>query len=284
MKIGSVAHRDLFCRQFIETHERFDPARLPWPKLDQPALERLRAVPFWQEVWHTERRAGAIVAAFTETVADPLVREAVALQGLEEARHAELIRVMVETYGIGATEQRLEPLNPDVETAFIDFGFGECLDAFLGFGIFKIARQSGFLPEPMFDIFDRLMLEETRHIVFFVNWMAWREVQHGHGTAVLRGVNSLRYYARALGRLAGTARRGHRLNDGRDFSATQASMFLDGFSFQRFVEDCCRENARRMGTFVPDLLQPRFLPRLADVALTGMRLWDRRRGLTRRAA
>jgi hypothetical protein len=282
MKIGSTEHKIMFCRQFIDSYTEFDPAALPWPELDAAALERLRSVPFWQEVRHTERRAGAIVAAFTETVADPLVREAVALQGHEEARHARLLAVMIERYGIDAPEQPLEPLNQQLETGFIDFGFGECLDSFLGFGAFKFARQSGFLPEAMFEIFDMLMFEETRHIVFFVNWMAWREAQHGRGAALLRNANALRFYGRALGRLAGTVRRGQKENDGRNFSATQASMFLDGFSFRGFVEECYRENARRMGVFDPALLQPRFLPRLADTALAGLRLWNRMRpGLLR---
>jgi hypothetical protein len=275
MKIGSDEHKILFCRQFIDSYTEFEPAALPWPELDQTALERLRTVPFWQEVRHTERRAGAIVAAFTETITDPLVHEAVALQGREEARHARLLAVMIERYGIDAPEQPLEPLGPDLETGFIDFGFGECLDSFLGFGAFKFARQSGFLPEAMFDIFDVLMFEETRHIVFFINWMAWRERQHGRGAAWLRNANALRFYGRAFGRLAGTVRRGQKENDGRDFSATQASMFLDGFSFRGFVEECYRENARRMAVFEPALLQPRLLPRLADAALAGLRLWSR---------
>lgn len=277
MRIGSEAHKALFCRQFIDSHERFEPALLPWPELGPAELQRMRSVPFWQEVRHTERRAGAIVAAFTRTVEDPLVREAVELQGVEETRHAELLRVMIEKYGIDAPEQPLEVLPEDIETAFIDFGFGECLDSFLGFGVFKIARQSGFLPEAMFEVFETLMVEETRHIVFFINWMAWREVQRGRGAAPLRAAQSLRFYGRALGRLAGTVRRGQRANDGRDFSATQASVFLDGFSFRRFVEDCYRENARRMSAFDPALLQPRFLPRLAGVALSSLRLWHRER-------
>jgi hypothetical protein len=135
----------------------------------------LAGVPFWQEVYHTERRAGAIVDAFTPYVKDPLVRKAVALQGVEESRHAQLIRVMIDRYGLDATEQPLEVFPDDLETTFIDFRFGECLDAFLGFGAFKTARQSSFLPETMFQIFDVLMLEETRHIVFFINYMAWSE-------------------------------------------------------------------------------------------------------------
>jgi len=277
MKIGSDAHKTMFCRQFIDSYTEFDPALLPWPDLEPDALDRLRSVPFWREVRHTERRAGAIVAAFTETITDPLVREAVALQGLEEARHAKLLAVMIDRYGIEAPEQPLEPLTPDLETGFIDFGFGECLDSFLGFGAFKFARQSNFLPEAMFDIFDVLMFEETRHIVFFINWMAWRETQRGRGLSLLRNANSLRFYGRAIGRLIGTVRRGQDQNDGQDFSATQASMFLEGFSFRGFVEECYRENARRMGAFDPGLLQPRFMPRLADTALSGLRLWNRLR-------
>jgi hypothetical protein len=274
MKIGSAAHRERFCRQFIESHEVFDPATLPWPELDDAALARLRGVPFWQEVLHTERRAGAIVAAFSLTVDDPLVREAVELQGLEEARHAGLIGEMIRRYGLPAEEQPAEPLNPDAYTAFADFGYGECLDAFLGFGVFKIARQAEFLPEPMFRIFDRLMLEETRHIVFFVNWMAWQQAQRG--VAWFRHFVSLHYYGRAIGRLVGTVRRGQKENDGKDFSATQASIFLEGFTIRRLVEACCAENRRRMAEY-PDLLRPRLLPALAGAVLSLWRLMPRRK-------
>jgi hypothetical protein len=274
MRIGSEAHRDLFCRQFVDTHIAYDPATLPWPELDAAALERLRAVPFWQEVLHTERRAGAIVAAFTTAIDDPVIRHAVALQGEEESRHAELLRVMIERYGIAAVEQPIEDLGSDVETAFIDFGYGECVDSFLGFGVFKIARQSGFLPDAMFEIFDTLMHEELRHIVFFVNWMAWREVQKGRGAAWLRGLTSLRFYGRAFRRLLGTVRRGQGANEGRDFSATQASVFLDGFTFRRFLADCHAENVRRMAGIESQLLRPRFLPAVAGMALSGLRLWS----------
>jgi len=273
MKIGSDEHKERFCRDFIASHCRFDPATVTWPDLDEPALGRLRAIPFWQEVLYTELRAGAIVDAYAKTIADPLVHEAVALQGFEEARHAELLRQMVGRYSIAAQERPLEePLGPDLHGAFADFGYGECLDSFLGFGVFKIARRSAFLPEPLFEIFDMLMREETRHIVFFINWMAWHQAAHGKIAGWLRGANAARYYARAIGRLLATVQRGRRANDGKDFSATQASVFLEGFTLRRLIEECCAEHERRMREFDPNLLQPRFLPRLAGIALAGLRL------------
>lgn len=283
MKAGSEEHKALFCKQFMDTYQHYDPETLPWPELSDAELERLRGVPFWQEVYHTERRAGAIVDAFTPHVTDPVVREAVALQGLEERRHADLIRVMIERYGIDATAQPLEAFPEDLETAFIDFGFGECLDAFLGFGAFKSARESEFLPASLFEIFDTLMFEETRHIVFFINYMAWREKQRGLGR-VRRALKSTRFYARAGGRLLGMVRRGQEPNDGKNFAVTQANLFLDGFSFRRFVEDCYRENSRRMSAFDPDLMQPQLLPSMAGLALRGLRAWDRVRAPLRKSS
>ena len=274
MKIGSREHKDFFCRHFKETYQEFDPKTLPWPELDEASLQRLRSVPFWQEVFYTERRAGVIVKAFTQTVTDPVLKEAIALQGHEETRHAELIREMIRRYGIDAEELPLEPVKGNPAKAFRDFGFGECVDSFLGFGAFKMARQSHFLPESMFEIFDTLMFEETRHIVFFVNWMAYDQARKGLWGRLMLPFVTFRYYIRAFKRMAGTARRGAQMNDGKDFAATQASVFIDGFNFRNFLEDCYAENRRRMSDFDVKMLQPSFLPSLAATALGALRLWS----------
>jgi len=49
----------------------------------------------------------------------------------------------------------VEDVSDNVETRFKDFGFGECMDSFPGFGVFKIALAVGvFLPKDMFNIFE----------------------------------------------------------------------------------------------------------------------------------
>ena len=114
--------------------------------------------------------------------------------------------------------------------------------------------------------------EETRHIVFFVNWMAWQQAQRGRLVVWLRHLISLHYYGRAIGRLIGTVRRGQKENDGKDFSATQASIFLEGFTIRRLIEACCAENRRRMAQFPAELLRPMLLPALAGGVLSLWRL------------
>jgi hypothetical protein len=231
MRIGSEEHKRRFCRQFIASHCHFDPVTLAWPDLDDIALGRLRGVPFWQEMLYTERRAGATVAAYAQTIADPLVREAVTLQGFEEARHVELLRVMIERYRIAAEEPPLdEPKGSDLRQAFADFGYGECLDSFLGFGAFKIARCPGFLPEPLFEIFDMLH-EETQHIVFFFKLDGLATNRKGIPRTVAACSNCgvvLQPGHRTA--LPGTLRRRRNANDGRIFSATQASVLLNGLN------------------------------------------------------
>jgi hypothetical protein len=284
VRIGSPAHRDLFCQSFIRSHRRFEPAGLPWPDLDEVALDRLRKVPFWQEVLHTEQRAIEIIDAFVPTVADPFVREAIDLMGYEEKRHGRLVRFLIDRYGITIHPEPPVPMPGDIEAAFIDFGYGECVDAFLGFGLFKIARDSGFLPAAMFDVLDVLMYEETRHIILFTNWMAYREAQHGRRAAPVRALTAAGHYARSIGsKIRVVLRNGRDQSDGRRFAATQASAFLDGFSVRRLIDQCLAENARRLGAFERDLARPRLLPGLARTAQVVSDAGARARRLVARA-
>ena len=118
------------------------------------------------------------------------------------------------------------------------------------------------------------MYEETRHIVFFINWMAYTEARRGWLARTVLPITSFHYYLRALRRLVALAKRGKETNDGRNFAATQVGLFLDGFNFHRFLEDCYSENRRRMSEFGPELLTPSFVPHLAETALKALRLWN----------
>ncbi len=271
MRVGSDAHKRLFCRHFLESHARFEPAALPWPELDAPALARVRGIPFWQEVLHTEQRAIAVIEAFVRTVGDPLVREAIELMGDEEHRHERLVRELIRRYGIAIDPPPLEPVPESVEREFIEFGYGECVDGFLGFGLFKIARGSGFLPTPLFDIFEILMDEELRHVVLFTNWMAYREAQHGRGAAPLRALTAARHYERSIAsKVRIVLRNARHEGDGQRFNAMQATDFLEGFTPRALVEACVTENARRVAGLPRELRRPLLLPVVARAALALM--------------
>src|SRR5579883_1076182 len=282
MKIGSQAHKELFCRSFMESHQDMEPEKLMWPKLEGSDLERLQQIPFWEEALNTELEAGQKIAAYLPMISDPLLQEAVALMGEEEAAHGRLFKYMIQHYGIEVPGHAPAPLPKNIEQAFIDFGYGECLDAFLGFGLFKIARQSAFLPEPMFNIFDRLLQDETRHIVFFVNWVAYLLSTRGQGAPLFRSAHTLLYYGRAVQRLLGVVGRSAE-SSGNSFSATEASVFLEGFNINKLISTCLEENARRMSVFHDRLLKPQFLPSLAQVALSGMNLFPKRDTQTAKA-
>ena len=272
MHIGSDEHKELFCRSFIATHKPYDPRELAWPELDQESLHRLRGIPFWSTALQVESNAGLMVTGFSHTLEDPLIREAVALQGFEEDRHARLLSTMVERYGLAA--RRPEPKPTITERAFIDFGYEECLDSFFGFGIYRIARQVQFLPEALISLIGGLLLgEETRHIVFFVNWIAYERIRRGRGALPLQAALAGYGYARALIGLAKTATRSQ---DGSGFLAADAgSTFGNALTPAGFLQACVAENATQMAAMDQRLLQPRALPQLAGFVLEALAIWRR---------
>jgi hypothetical protein len=271
MKFGTEAHKELFCRSFMESHLHYEPEQLPFPELDDEQLTRLRSIPFWYQALTTERRAGVMVSTFAETIDDPLIRNAIALQGQEETRHGRLLEHLIRFYGISVPEAPKPQVPKNLQQAFVHFGFEECLDSFFAFGMFGLARQAQYLPESIFTIFEPILDEEARHIVFFVNWITYLQIHRGRG--FLSSGNALWNYGQALLGLVKTMA-SSQSND--KFTVTGAKTFVNDLTIDQVFEMCLRENDRRMSQFDDRLLQPKLLPRLSAIALKVLRSRPRR--------
>jgi hypothetical protein len=275
MKIGSEAHKQLFCSVFVDHHRPYEPEQLGWPVLDGDALALLRGLPFWTHALQAEEDAGPMITACAALEPDTMVRGALELQAFEETRHARIIKHMIELYGLHADETRVE-IPADVVGAFIDFGFEECLDSFGAFGLFKLAREHlVIIPAPLFEIFDRVMQEEAAHIVFFLNWFAYRQTNRGLVPRTVRHPTALWHYLRALRKLAGLAF-SNDTDEGKDFIISGADAFVDNLTPAVVLAACLEENTRRLADFDRRLLVPLLAPRLARLALAVLNRLPRR--------
>ena len=269
VRVGSPEHRDLFCRTFIATHDPYDPLALPWPQLDNEALMRLRSIPFWGTALQIERNAGFLVDAFAQTIDDPLIREAVALQGFEEQRHAQMIGTLVERYNLQADDPG--PLPQPTKRAFIDFGYNECLDSFFGFGIFRLAAQARALPDELITLFTRVIHEEARHIVFFVNWIAYDRSTRGLRSPVLQVPGTTVGYVRSLARLIKLALGGKKNQEAQTYGNAFNELSFERLTLRDFVQACLDGNDEEMAKLDPALLRPNVVPAIARFSLKFMR-------------
>lgn len=268
IRIGSLEHKRLFCRFFIDTYKPFKPSELRWPDLDAIARQRLAALPIWNEAVYTEADTALKVQTLAQFEKDPLLSEAISLQGYEEGRHAELLRILIDRYGI-KIEKRPDPAPPkDPHFSFMRVGYGECFDSFFAFGLFSIARDSGFFPPGLVDLFEPVMQEEGRHIIFHVNWVAYRQAQLPYakrpGYVFRRG---LAMWLQALSRVQTALRiQGSGMNKQDNFTIKAHRSFGD-ITARRFVEICVRENEKRLAPYDPRLLRPYFVPAIARAML-----------------
>jgi hypothetical protein len=213
-----------------------------------------------------------MLSGFAATEPDALVREALELQAYEEHRHGKMLSHMIQRYDLHATPgtAREEP----TRQAFIDFGYNECVDSFAGFGIFKLARDARILPESLTSLFARVLEEEARHIVFFINWIAFDRCRRGYGAPVLQAIPALIGYTSAIFRRAkfGAGVRG-------DGEARPPDLFSDAtrdLTPTKFLRTCIAENERYMSSFDPRLLRPRGIPALARLVLATLEFARRR--------
>jgi hypothetical protein len=273
---GSEEHKTAFCRMLLDTHNPYKPAIIDWPPLAGAARDRLVSLPIWDIAVQTEGKASIRVLSYAETIEDPLLREAVTLNGFEESRHKHVLANMVAAYGIGLMPEPeyLRPRHP--RWAFLVTGLSECIDSFFAFGLFAAARQSRFFPPELVETFEPVMQEEARHILFFVNWLAW----HRRNLAWWRrpwlwaviAAAWLRLVRERIGLARGVGATRDEAPQDNNFTLTGSKAVSDvELSMAALVDLCLAENARRMGGYDHRLLQPQVVPRLMRLARRFMR-------------
>ena len=264
--IGSEEHKRAFCRSFVETHRPVRPADIVWPDLDAEGLARLKALPIWNEAVRTEAETALKVQTLGEVEPDRVLAEAISLQGYEEGRHAEILRRLTERYGI-AVDPFAPPARPkNPRWAFVSTGYGECIDSFFAFGLFAIGRRSEYFPAPLIDLFEPIMQEEARHILFVVNWVAYLRARTAR---IFRPGFDARFLWTLGGQLVEHARHALQIGGGgsqEGFTMTSHSAFGD-LSARSFLELCLAENDRRLAPYDPRLPRPRIVPAAVRLAL-----------------
>ena len=263
---GSEAHKTLFCRTLLDTHNPYKPAIIDWPALDADSRDRLVSLPIWDIAVQTEGRARLNVASYAAVTRDALLREAIELNAFEEGRHKIVLANMVAAYGIelAPEPQYLAPRDP--EWAFMLTGYSECIDSFFAFGLFAAARRSGFFPAALVDTFEPVMQEEARHILFFVNWAAWHRRTMPWWRRPWFELKVLGIWMVLVWERVSIARNvDHGVQDN-NFTVTGAKSVSADVNAADLVELCLAENRRRMAVYDQRLLRPAAVPSLARLA------------------
>ena len=268
LKVGSPEHLRVTCGVLLDTFDPYRPAVLAWPHLEPDTEKRLMGLPFWDVAVETEGYASTRMQAMADIQSDQLIKEAITLNAFEEGRHKLVIRNMLNFYRIPLKEEGnyAPPANP--EMMFIRTGYGECLDSFFAFGLFWMAKESGYFPPELVNVFEPVVNEEARHIMFFVNWVEYTAANKSFLPRLWFRAKCLSALIMSgIGRigLAGMSEDGGKGGD--NFVASGGAALTNGLSLRRLLEVALAEDTRRMAAFDPRLKRPWIMPFFARIAL-----------------
>jgi hypothetical protein len=262
IRLGSDAHKTLFCRTLLETFDPYRPAVIDWPKLDGETRDRLVRLPIWDMAVQTEGRARLNVAAYAKITVDPLLRQAIELNAFEEGRHKHVLSNLVAAYGIVLAPEPQYVVRGDPQWAFMVTGYSECIDSFFAFGLFESAKRSGFFPQSLVETFEPVIQEEARHILFFVNWAAWHRRSMPLWRRPFFELKVLAVWLFLVWERIGIARNMGGAKDN-NFTVNGAKSVGDDINLAGLIDLCLAENQRRMSPYDRRLLRPFAVPTVA---------------------
>ena len=268
LKPGSVEHKRAVAEMFRETFNPYKPSVIEWPKLDEDTLRRVTSLPIWDIAVQTEGKARLRMAAYARLIDDPDMKDALSRNAWEENRHKEVLSKMVEAYGIPLASEPTYHEPRDVEWAYLVTGFSECVDSFFAFGLFEVAKRSGFFPLELIDTFEPVMQEECRHILLFANWLAWHRAtmplwkRPWFEARVLAVWVFLVYERLGMAKTMDADGNVHEQDNNFTVNGTKEVASID-MPLRDFVDLCLNENERRFSGYDPRLLRPKLAPNLA---------------------
>ncbi len=264
---GSAAHFAMLTQLLEKTYNPYKPAVLNWPKLSPETLARITALPIWDIAVQTEIKASMRIEAFARQVRQPALRDALNHMAREEARHRDVLSRLVAAYGIPMQPEPDYKLPRDAEWGFMVTGYSECIDSFFAYGLFEMARRSGFFPPELVDTFEPVVQEEGRHILFFTNWMAWYKATMPLWRRPWFTAKTAAVWAFLIWERIGIARGVDGLeNADANFTVNGSKALTDELDPAALMDVCLAEDKKRMAGYDQRLLRPTTMPRLVRLA------------------
>ncbi len=288
LRPGSDAHKQAVTQMFRDTFNPYKPTIIDWPKLGDEERDRLVNLPIWDIAVQTEGKARIRMLSYARCLRDPAWRQAIELNGWEEGRHKDVLSNLVSAYGIRLEPEPAYPPPRRTEWAYLVTGFSECIDSFFAFGLFAMAKRSGFFPPELVDTFEPVMQEECRHILLFANWLAairrsmpiWQRPWFELRVAAVWVFLGWERIGLARGMDDGKGETAKPQDNNFTVSGTKAVSDID-VTTRELMQLCLAENDRRFAGYDPRLRRPTTMPNLVRFAV---RLMPRPRSAAARGA
>jgi hypothetical protein len=129
------------------------------------------------------------------------------------------------------------------------------------------AKDTGFFPSELVETFEPVIKEEGRHILFFVNWVAWHRRNMPFWRRPYFELKVFAVWLFLIYERVGIASDVTHGQQDNNFTVSGASQLGADIDVGQLVAICLSENDRRLAPYDARLKRPRFVPFMARLAL-----------------
>jgi len=138
--------------------------------------------------------------------------------------------------------------------------------------LFKAAKDTGYFPPELIQTFDPVVNEEARHILFFVNWVAWHRRNMPWWRRPYFELKVFAVWLFLIYERMGIASDVSNGQQDNNFTLSGAEQLGSDIDVGELIAVCIAENDRRLKPYDVRLKRPRFVPFMARKALGVMKL------------
>lgn len=248
---------------------------LTFPALDELTQKRLAELQFWPSIYGQLHRASVIAQSLSQSAQGSLLQGAITQLAQDNLAIAAAVKTFCQERHLTDSNFTKTSVSSPSKSDFKAICHQNNMGLLWMSGLYELAIQEDYLQADILAILDQILMLQARHILFFLNWLAFESHVKQKPEYELKGLLS---FLPLKGLWFETFKKLNRseYDDTLPIDPDESDYFLGKYGYSDFVQACESNYLARFTGYDERLVQPRTLLQAAKSVRTLLGFWPQR--------